>query len=86
MDRDRDEFIRIRTIAWNMGRGLPPSAREALETLRRAVAAADSAGIPREQAQAVVADAGFDPGEIEWLLENRGAIYFVGDELRITES
>ena len=57
-----------------MGRRLPPSAREALETL--------------ERARAVLAEAGVDPGEIDWLLElleNRGEIYFVGDELRITE-
>ena len=44
---------------------------------------------PRERARAVLVDAGVDPREIEWLLEfleNRGEIYFVGDELRITES
>ena len=84
----RGGFIRLRAIEQCMGRGLPPSAQEALATLGRAVAAADSEGIPREQARTELADAGVDPGEIDWLLEfleNRGAIYFVGDELQITE-
>lgn len=52
------------------------------------MAAADSEGIPKERARAVLAEAGVNPGEIDWLLElleNRGEIYFVGNELRITE-
>ena len=86
--RIRGGFIRMRAIEQCMGRGLPPSVREALETLGRAVAAADSEGIPKERARAVLAEAGVNPGEIDWLLElleNRGEIYFVGNELRITE-
>ncbi|WP_129116311.1 hypothetical protein [Halegenticoccus tardaugens] len=64
---------------------LPPQAKEALEALRSPV---ENAGgdLPREQARAVIASE-FDEESAEGLvniLHNRGYIYYVGEQIRIT--
>ncbi|RBI58348.1 hypothetical protein DMJ13_27050 [halophilic archaeon] len=73
-------------------RRVPAYARDALETLRRAVAAnsdGEHNGIPTQDARAVLADeGGFSEAMVNDVLEvlyNRGEIYYVDEEVRITE-
>jgi hypothetical protein len=72
-------------------RRLPPYARNALEALRRAVAASDDDhnGVSNHEARTVLADEeGLSTVGIDDVLEslqNRGEIYYVDGEVRITE-
>ncbi|WP_129116220.1 hypothetical protein [Halegenticoccus tardaugens] len=64
---------------------LPPQAKEALEALRSPV---ENAGgdLPREQALAVIASECSEESAEGLLniLHNRGYIYYVGEQIRIT--
>lgn len=72
-------------------RRLPPYARDALDTLRRAVAASDDEhnGVSSQEARTVLSNeeglstAGVD--DVLELLQNRGEIYYADEEVRITE-
>jgi hypothetical protein len=73
-------------------RRLPPHARTALDTLRRAVAATDDDehnGVSNQEARTVLEDeeglstAGVN--DVFELLQNRGEIYYVDEEVRIIE-
>lgn len=69
----------------------PPYAQEALDTLRRAVAVGDGDhnGLSNQEARTVLADeeelstAGIN--DVLELLQDRGEIYCVNEEVRITE-
>ena len=72
-------------------RRLPPYARNALDALRWAVATSDDDhnGVSKQETRTVLADeeglstAGVD--DVLELLQNCGKIYYVDEEVRITE-
>jgi tellurite resistance protein len=72
-------------------RRLPPYARNSLNALRQAVAASDDEydGVSKREARTVLANeerlstAGVD--DVLELFQNRGEIYYVDEEIRITE-
>jgi len=64
----------------------PPRGREALEVLETAVPDAE-AGLPQTAAKATLVDATFTEADAEAVLEallNRGYLYAVDDEIRLT--
>lgn len=71
----------------NLERRLPPVAEDALEVLREPVEDADD-GLPKDEAKAVlVADEQFTDGDAEYalnILQNRGYIYYVDEQVYIT--
>lgn len=74
-------------------RRLPSYAVEAYEALRQAVADSDHdrEGIPTERASAVLAEhdsteLDADVEQVLELLQNRGEIYLVEDQLRLTDT
>lgn len=72
-------------MSWE--RRLPPVAGDALDVLRDTVGDGDD-GLPKDEAKAVlVADDGFTEGDAEYaldVLQIRGHIYYVNDQVRIT--
>ena len=76
------------TIRYMNGeRRLPPFAEDALAVLDEAVGDADD-GLPKDEAEAVlVADDRFDTVDAEYaldVLQNRGYIYYVDEQVYIT--
>jgi hypothetical protein len=71
----------------NRERGIPPSAEDALAVLNDAVGDAND-GFPKDEAKAVlVADDRFTETDAEHvldLLQNRGHIYYVDEQVYIT--
>jgi hypothetical protein len=71
----------------NRERGIPPFAEDALAVLNDAVGAAND-GLPKDKAEAVlVADDRFTETDAEYvldLLQNRGHIYYVDEQVYIT--
>jgi hypothetical protein len=72
----------------NGERRLPTVAKEALEVLDEAFGAAGDDGFPEEEATTVlVADERFTDGDAEYaldVLQNRGYIYYVDEQVYIT--
>jgi hypothetical protein len=71
----------------NRERGIPPFAEDALAVLSEAVGDDDD-GLPKDEAEAVlVADDRFPETDAEYvlnLLQNRGHIYYVDEQVYIT--
>jgi hypothetical protein len=71
----------------NGERRLTPVAEDALDVLREPVESAEE-GLPKDEAQAVlVADDRFTEADAEYaldVLQNRGYIYYVDDQVYIT--
>ena len=71
-------------------RRIPPFAEDALDVLNEAVEDADDGddGLPKDEAEAVlVADDRFTEADAEYaldLLQNRGHIYYVDEQVYIT--
>jgi hypothetical protein len=73
----------------NWERRLPPVAEDALDMLHEAVKDGDdNDGLPKDEAKAVlVADDQFTDGDAEYaldVLQNRGYIYYVDEQVYIT--
>jgi hypothetical protein len=77
--------LTIRYMNWE--RRLPPFAGDALAVLDEAVGDADD-GLPKDEAETVlVADDRFTEGDAEYalnVLQNRGHIYYVDEQVYIT--
>lgn len=71
----------------NGGRRLPPVAEDALDVLNATVGEDDD-GLSKDEAKAVlVADDRFTEGDAEYaldILQNRGYIYYVDEQVYIT--
>lgn len=71
-----------------MSRPLPTYAEEVLESLRLKIEPTAD-GLPRDMVEAYLASEGFEDSTIEVALEellNRGYIYAVNDQIRLTDS
>jgi len=69
-------------------RGLPPFAEDALAVLTEAIGDGDDDSLPTDEAKAVLAeDDRFSESDVSHaldMLDNRGRIYYVNDQVRIT--
>jgi hypothetical protein len=77
----------VTIVGMNWERRLPPVAEDALDVLHETVSDADN-GLPQDEAKAVlVADDRFTDGDAEYaldVLQNRGYIYYVNEQVYIT--